>query len=377
MAAREVASHAESYFDQVRRDAPQDWERVELAYSAPIHKVAQHYGVSVSDLTGMNAGLTSRAMQGRVAIPEGTRIWLPSGAQQQMASRAPEPVPFETQVPDTSPDFRAYQPPEPGPYQDTYDGAVAQVESPLRVDENGEMHITPKTSSRRPPIFRDYSQDSQDSEDSNRQSDEESSAADRSSSGRSKRAYASTTPKPKIFEVRNHTSVVRIHMPTLKPEEVAETKTVQKKPVAKPTLVASRAPVAKTAKKTTVAKVAAKPIIVASAPKSTTSARHSAAVPKTTVSAKGIQAKGTHQKPSPTTRIAQASTQTAKSSKGAASPVKTASAKVSSPAKGKVLQAKAGSKPTTVKTSAPVKGSGKKPGAKLVKASLVSSGREG
>jgi|GEM_PF-197745 len=385
LAAREVASHAESYFDQVHRDAPLDWEKVELAYSAPIHKVAQYYGVSVSDLTGMNAGLTSRAMQGRVSIPEGTRIWLPSGAQQRVASRAAEPAPFETQIPDTSSDFRAYQPPEPSPYPSTYDGAMAQVESPLRVDENGEMHIAPKTTSRRLPVLRDYSQDSQDSEDSSRQSDEESSAADRSSSGRSRRAYAhvSTANKPKIFEVRNSTSVVRIHMPELKPEKVAEAKTVQKKPVAKPTLVASKAPVPKVAKKTTaaksvVAKAAAKPIVVASAPKSTTgSSKHSVAVSKVTAPAKGIQTKGTHEKPSPTTRIAQAPAQAAKPSKGAASPVKTASAKVSTSAKGNSLQAKAGSKPTTVRTSTPVKGSGKKPGAKLVKASLVSSGREG
>ncbi|CAK0754961.1 membrane-bound lytic murein transglycosylase D [Gammaproteobacteria bacterium] len=90
LAAREVARHAERYFAEVHRERPQAWEKVALDHSAPIYKVARDYGVTLSELTEMNTALTNSALKGRVSLPEGTSIWLPSGTQQRLASRSPE-----------------------------------------------------------------------------------------------------------------------------------------------------------------------------------------------------------------------------------------------------------------------------------------------
>ncbi|CAK0760932.1 membrane-bound lytic murein transglycosylase D [Gammaproteobacteria bacterium] len=87
LAAREVARNAERYFSEVHRERPLGWEKVALDHSAPIHKVAREYGVGLNELTEINTALTTSAMKGRVALPEGTSIWLPAGTQQRLAAR--------------------------------------------------------------------------------------------------------------------------------------------------------------------------------------------------------------------------------------------------------------------------------------------------
>lgn len=92
LAAREVARHAERYFDKVYRERPQNWEKVALEESMPIYKVARDYGVNLSELSEINSALTNNALKGRVALPEGTSIWLPAGTKQRLASRSQDEI---------------------------------------------------------------------------------------------------------------------------------------------------------------------------------------------------------------------------------------------------------------------------------------------
>jgi membrane-bound lytic murein transglycosylase D len=99
LAAREVARNAERYFAKVDRERPLAWEKVALDSSAPIYQVARDYGVTLTELAEMNTALTNNALKGRVALPEGTRIWLPKGTQQRLASRSrDEELPIARQI---------------------------------------------------------------------------------------------------------------------------------------------------------------------------------------------------------------------------------------------------------------------------------------
>ncbi len=90
LAARDVARNAERYFGTVHREQPLNWEKVALENPASIYKVARDYGVTLSELTEINASLTTRAVKGRVSLPANTSIWLPEGTQQRLAARSGE-----------------------------------------------------------------------------------------------------------------------------------------------------------------------------------------------------------------------------------------------------------------------------------------------
>jgi membrane-bound lytic murein transglycosylase D len=135
LAAREVARNAERYFAEVNRERPLSWEKVALERPAPIYKVARDYGVTLSELTEMNAALTNSALKGQVSLPEGTSIWLPKGTQERLASRSTEDeAPVVRQI-------RVVRAPD-----STADRMVAMIENPLststKVDVPAARRVT-------------------------------------------------------------------------------------------------------------------------------------------------------------------------------------------------------------------------------------------
>lgn len=121
LAAREVARNAERYFGKVRRERPQNWEKIELDRSTPIHAVARNYGVTLTELAEINSALTNNAIRGRVSLPEGTSVWLPAGTQQRLAAR-----PVEEDI--SLEPIQVVRAPEPKPAE--AERVIAMVESP-------------------------------------------------------------------------------------------------------------------------------------------------------------------------------------------------------------------------------------------------------
>jgi membrane-bound lytic murein transglycosylase D len=86
LAAREIASNPQRFFPEgVDYEPPLDWDRVVLNRSTPASALASRYCVSRHALTQMNPAWTHAARDGRVPLPAGTEIWLPTGTLQRTA----------------------------------------------------------------------------------------------------------------------------------------------------------------------------------------------------------------------------------------------------------------------------------------------------
>ncbi len=80
LAAREIASQPTRFFPEgIRYEAPLNWDRVTLERPVPASTLASYYRVDKQQLVAMNAAWTQEAIFDRVALPEGTEVWLPPG----------------------------------------------------------------------------------------------------------------------------------------------------------------------------------------------------------------------------------------------------------------------------------------------------------
>ncbi|MGQ9830669.1 MAG: LysM peptidoglycan-binding domain-containing protein [Thermochromatium sp.] len=90
LAAREVARRAEYYFPEgVRYESTWNHDRIVLPDSMPIDHLAQHYGVSRSQLAELNLHWRDPVVKGDKPLPAGTTVWLPAGTTRRIASLPP------------------------------------------------------------------------------------------------------------------------------------------------------------------------------------------------------------------------------------------------------------------------------------------------
>lgn len=81
LATRKILAAPESYFPEgLNYRDPIDEDDVVLAQRTPPSRIAARYGVSVATLSKLNPSWSTRAVDGDLALPEGTRVWLPAGA---------------------------------------------------------------------------------------------------------------------------------------------------------------------------------------------------------------------------------------------------------------------------------------------------------
>jgi len=86
LAIRELVSQAQRYFPEgVYPEAPLDWDRVVLRQDASAAELALYYSVNNQQLLMMNPAWTKSARASRIALPEGTTIWLPNGTLKRIA----------------------------------------------------------------------------------------------------------------------------------------------------------------------------------------------------------------------------------------------------------------------------------------------------
>jgi len=93
LAARNVAGNPERFFpgEEIRYQAPLDWDRVVLPEAAPASTLARRYGVDKPTLLALNPAWTRAARRDRVALPAGTLVWLPAGTL-EVAGEPNEPA---------------------------------------------------------------------------------------------------------------------------------------------------------------------------------------------------------------------------------------------------------------------------------------------
>jgi membrane-bound lytic murein transglycosylase D len=90
LAAREVASHPERFFPEgLHYQAPLNWDRVVLNQPTSASELAGYYGIERQELIAMNLAWTQYAASDRIALPEGTEVWLPAGTLAQIAQFGP------------------------------------------------------------------------------------------------------------------------------------------------------------------------------------------------------------------------------------------------------------------------------------------------
>ena len=93
LAAREVASNPTKYFPEgVRYEEPLTADRLLLSDSMPAHHIARHYGLETETLAELNLAWLEPTRKGRTHVPAGTKVWLPQGSLQRVASE-PSPAP--------------------------------------------------------------------------------------------------------------------------------------------------------------------------------------------------------------------------------------------------------------------------------------------
>ena len=85
LAARDIASHPDSYFPGIVRQAPMTEERIVLPASMPAAQVASYYGVSLDRLAATNLAWRESARSGRALLPAGHTVWLPAGSTARVA----------------------------------------------------------------------------------------------------------------------------------------------------------------------------------------------------------------------------------------------------------------------------------------------------
>lgn len=80
LAAREIALNPQQFFPEgIRYYPPLNWDHVILAYEIPVSALAFRYRTDPEKLRSLNPAWTRAALSGRVALPAGTQVWLPSG----------------------------------------------------------------------------------------------------------------------------------------------------------------------------------------------------------------------------------------------------------------------------------------------------------
>lgn len=81
LAVREIASNPARFFPEgIRYEAPLAHERVTLARATSIAALAKRFGTSVRAFAEVNPAFSRHAIAGKVAIPAGVKVWVPSTA---------------------------------------------------------------------------------------------------------------------------------------------------------------------------------------------------------------------------------------------------------------------------------------------------------
>jgi membrane-bound lytic murein transglycosylase D len=112
LAAREIARNPEIYFPEgITPAAPLADDRVVLDAPTTAATLSARYGISVAGLSTLNPAWSSKAIDGRAPLPEGTHVWLPEGTLATLASagtprrklaREPKPL-YAAGAPTSSP----------------------------------------------------------------------------------------------------------------------------------------------------------------------------------------------------------------------------------------------------------------------------------
>ncbi|MGH8558796.1 MAG: transglycosylase SLT domain-containing protein [Methylococcales bacterium] len=78
LAVRSIIGDLNKYFPGgVRLDPPIDRARVRLMYPATLAQLANDYGIGTGFVQALNPALTQPVINGRIALPAGTELWLP------------------------------------------------------------------------------------------------------------------------------------------------------------------------------------------------------------------------------------------------------------------------------------------------------------
>jgi membrane-bound lytic murein transglycosylase D len=86
LAVRDICRHTNLYFPHgVRFESPLTRNPLVLIQPMPAQHIAKHYGFKLRQLCDANPAWSARARQGRLHIPKGTRVWLPSGKTPALA----------------------------------------------------------------------------------------------------------------------------------------------------------------------------------------------------------------------------------------------------------------------------------------------------
>ncbi len=90
LAAREIARDPSPWFPEGYAPLPElDLPDAELAQRTPPSRVALAYGIPVETLAELNPAWTERAVRHDLALPSGTRVWLPAGTAERAEADAP------------------------------------------------------------------------------------------------------------------------------------------------------------------------------------------------------------------------------------------------------------------------------------------------
>jgi len=88
LAAREIARNPQRFFPEgVNYEPPLNLDRVQLRQAVAASVLASHYEVGLWDLARLNTAWNSPAQSGRMALPAGTRVWLPAGTVDRLVRR--------------------------------------------------------------------------------------------------------------------------------------------------------------------------------------------------------------------------------------------------------------------------------------------------
>ncbi|MEA1933437.1 MAG: transglycosylase SLT domain-containing protein [Thermodesulfobacteriota bacterium] len=93
LAARKVARNYRSFFGTVRLDIPKQTTEVELQGYAPVHELADYFGVDLATLRKLNPALRKPVYKGQKYVPKGYRLRLLNERGQktkQLAARMPD-----------------------------------------------------------------------------------------------------------------------------------------------------------------------------------------------------------------------------------------------------------------------------------------------
>lgn len=88
LAAREIARNPKQFFPEgLIYEPPLNLDRVRLRQAVAAPTLASYYEVSLWELNRINPAWNPVAQTGRLALPAGTRVWLPAGAIARLVQR--------------------------------------------------------------------------------------------------------------------------------------------------------------------------------------------------------------------------------------------------------------------------------------------------